>query len=381
VSQNLKGIKVLDLSRVLAGPYCTMMLGDLGASIIKVERPNTGDDTRGWGPPFDQRGQSAYFLSANRNKFSLAADFRNAEDLALVQSLAAEADIIIENYLPGALARNGLDSDVLMAKNSRLIWCTISGFGPDSQRPGYDFVAQAESGWMAITGEPEGEPMKVGVALVDVLAGKDAAIGILAALAGRDAAERRGDVLPTPDRRVQVTLASSAVAALVNVAQNALVSGAPTRRWGNAHPNLVPYQLFHATDRPLVIAVGNDAQWTQAALALGLDDLAGDAALSTNAGRLTHRELVVGRIAQRVREAPAQQWIDRLDAVGVPCGLVRSVQEALHDVTGSARTGVSPILNGRVRFEPPLLDEHGVTIREKQWSSFDLVPIPEWARV
>ncbi|HEY0928749.1 MAG TPA: CoA transferase [Gemmatimonas sp.] len=377
MSQNLKGFKILDLSRVLAGPYCTMMLGDLGASVIKVERPGTGDDTRGWGPPFDDRGQAAYFLSANRNKLSLAADFRNADDLQLLRSLIAEADIVIENYLPGVLARNGLDSDLLMAQNAKLIWCTISGFGPESQRPGYDFVAQAESGWMAITGEPDGEPMKVGVALVDVIAGKDAAIGILAAVAGRDRAARDGEVLPAADRRVHVTLASSAVAALVNVTQNSLVSGKPSKRWGNAHPNLVPYQLFHAEDRPLVIAVGNDGQWQQAAKALGLADLAADPALATNAGRLAQRDRVVSAIAARVGEASAQQWVSRLDAVGVPCGLVREVHEALADVTASARTGVTPLLNGRVRFEPPLLDEHGVTIREKQWSSFDVVPILE----
>lgn len=376
-TDKLSGLKVLDLSRVLAGPYCTMMLGDLGASVIKVERPGTGDDTRGWGPPFDTQGQSAYFLSANRNKLSLAADFRDPADLELVLRLAREADVIIENYLPGALSRTGIDADALLAQNERLIWCTISGFGPQSMRPGYDFVAQAESGWMSITGEPDGEPMKVGVALVDVIAGKDAAIGILAALAARDRAAEHGERLAPAERRVHVTLATSALAALVNVTQNVLVSGAPARRWGNAHPNLVPYQLFHAADRSLVIAVGSDGQWKQAATALGLTELAADPALATNAGRLAARDRVVTAIGERVRGAPAQHWVDLLDAVGVPCGLVRTVQEALSDVTASARSGVPPLLNGRVRFEPPRLDEHGVTIREKQWSLFDMLPILE----
>ena len=251
----LEGIKVLDLSRVLAGPHCSMVLGDLGAHIIKVERTGSGDDTRGWGPPFDADGESAYFLSTNRNKLSLAADFRSADDLALVRELIAEADIVIENFLPGALARYGLDADELLAQNTKLLWCTISGFGPASVRPGYDFVVQAESGWMAITGEPGGAPMKTGVALVDLITGKDAAIALLGALAGR------ARLTTADDRRIQVALSASALAALANVAQNTLVSGRDARRWGNAHANLVPYQLFAAADRPFVLAVGADAQW------------------------------------------------------------------------------------------------------------------------
>ncbi|MCE2899966.1 MAG: CaiB/BaiF CoA transferase family protein [Gemmatimonas sp.] len=371
----LTGVKVLDLSRVLAGPLCSMMLGDLGASVIKVERPGAGDDTRGWGPPFAPDGQSAYFLSCNRNKLSLAADFRDDTDRTLLLELLSEADVVLENFLPGVLSRYGLDPGALLAQFPQIIWCTVSGFGPDSERPGYDFVVQAESGWMAMTGEPDGDPMKVGVAMVDVTTGKDAAIGILAALTARERA--RPQRLPPADRRVHVTLASSAVAALVNVAQNTLVSGRPARRWGNAHANLVPYQLFRAADRPMVLAVGNDAQWVAAMRALGLPDLADDEALRTNAGRLAQRDRIVSRLSAHMRTADSIEWIRRLDAAGVPCGLVREVHEALEPVTASARTGMPPLWNGRVRLEPPGLGQHTVTIREKRWRIFDELPIPE----
>lgn len=372
----LDGIRVLDLSRVLAGPLCSMMLGDLGADVIKVERPGTGDDTRGWGPPFHENGQSAYFLSANRNKLSLAANFADPGDLALVLELIGEADVVLENFLPGALSRIGIDADALLSRFPQLIWCTISGFGPQSLRPGYDFVVQAESGWMAITGEPDGDPMKVGVAMVDVTTGKDAAIGILAALTARSRAGARA--LAPEQRRVHVTLQSSALAALVNVAQNSLVSGQEARRWGNAHANLVPYQLFQASDRALVIAVGADGQWLAAMRALGLDALAANPALATNTGRLAHREQVVGAIADRLRAATADHWMDVLSAAGVPCGVVRTVQEAvagaLNDahfsVTDAARLGLPPLWNGSVRLAAPMCGEHSVTVREKRWLSF-----------
>jgi len=366
--QPLSGINILDLSRVLAGPLCTMMLGDLGARVIKVERPGAGDDTRGWGPPFAEDGQSAYFRSVNRNKLSLALDLTAPEDLEVCRRLMADADVVIENFLPGQLARYGLDKGAELARSERLIWCTISGFGEDSARPGYDFVVQAESGWMAITGEVGGEPMKSGVALVDVITGKDAAVAILAALLGRAGA--------TPDgRSLHVSLARSAGAALVNVAQNVLVSGREAARWGNAHPNLVPYQLFHAADRPLVIAVGSDGQWRAAAGALDLPQLAEDQTLATNAGRVAARDRVAGAIAARVVERPAAQWIARLTSAGVPCGLVRTVTEAMADLPASAVTGVAPATNGRVRYVSPNLNEHGKLIREKNWRVFDHVPI------
>ena len=369
----LQGVKVLDLSRVLAGPHCSMVLGDLGAQIIKVERTGSGDDTRGWGPPFAPDGQSAYFLSTNRNKLSLAADFTSPADVELLRSLIAEADVVLENFLPKVLTRYGIDADLLMAQNTNLLWCTISGFGPNSARPGYDFVVQAESGWMAVTGEPSGEPMKTGVAFVDLMTGKDAAIAILGALAGR---ERLATI---SDRRIHITLQASALAALANVAQNTLVSGRDAGRWGNAHANLVPYQLFDAADRPFVLAVGADAQWPPAARALGLHALATDPALATNAGRVQHRERVVAEINAAVVRRPAAEWIDALELHGVPCGLVRGVQEALQhrvdDGLASPRSGIAPQANGSVRYDPPRLDEHGALIRHNHWSAFDHVPI------
>jgi crotonobetainyl-CoA:carnitine CoA-transferase CaiB-like acyl-CoA transferase len=342
-----------------------MILGDLGADVIKIERPGSGDETRGWGPPFDAAGQSAYFLAVNRSKKSLAADLGNDRDRALVLRMMAEADVVVENFLPGALRKLGIDAEELLDRNPSLVWCTISGFGAGSARPGYDFVIQAESGWMSITGERDGSPMKVGVALADVIAGKDAAIAILAAIVERDAG-----TLDRKRRHIVVSLAASAVASLVNVAQNVLVSGDDAKRYGNAHPNLVPYQLFEASDRPLVIAVGSDAQWQACAKALDLEKLARDPALSTNAGRVGERARVVADIAERVREKNAQHWIDLLNDVSVPCGLVRSVKEALVGSGADAVTGVPSSVSGSVRTPPPRLDEHGDAIRALGWRAF-----------
>jgi crotonobetainyl-CoA:carnitine CoA-transferase CaiB-like acyl-CoA transferase len=359
----LAGINVLDLSRVLAGPLASMLLGDLGANVIKVERPGSGDDTRGWGPPFDSSGASAYYLSVNRNKKSLAADLSNERDRALIRELIAGADVVLDNFKRGMLERNGFEIPAILDAEPSLVWCTITGFGANSDRAGYDFVVQAEQGWMSITGEPDGQPMKVGVALADVVAGKDACIAILAALVARSRTGR--------GRHVAVSLAGSARAALVNVAQNALVTGEEPRRWGNGHPNLVPYQLFQASDRALVIAVGNDAQWLACAAALGLDSLAADARLRTNAGRVAERARVIEVITSRIAENSASHWIARLDAAGVPCGVVRTVLESLRNVECSAATGVAPSVPGRVRLPPPKLDEHGAEIRAHGWASFD----------
>lgn len=364
----LAGIRVLDLSRVLAGPLCTMLLADLGADVIKVERPDGGDDTRAWGPPFDSRGESAYYLSVNRNKLSLAADLATPADVALLRSLILSADVVVDNFRRGTLERRGLDPARLLAGDQGLVWCTISGFGPDSARPGYDFVVQAECGWMAITGEPDGDPMKIGVALADVIAGKDAAIAILAALVGR----RRGG----PGRRLHVSLADSARAALVNVAQNSLVTGQAALRWGNAHPNLVPYQLFDTADRPVVVAVGNDAQWRTCARVLGLDDLADDPRLATNAGRLAHRDLVVDSVSRRLRTASASEWQGRFAAADVPAGVVKSVLDVVREVGGSPLTGMPPVAGGTVRLPPPRLNEHGSAIRAAGWDAFRALPRP-----
>ena len=361
----LSNIKDLDLSRVLAGPLTTMMLGDLGADVIKVERPGTGDDTRTWGPPFDNRGESAYYLSVNRNKKSVALDLENAGDRDLILELAKGADVVVDNYKSNTLERRGIHPSEVLAENPRLIWCTITGFGAESSRVGYDLVVQAESGWMAITGEPDGDPMRVGVALADVMAGKDATIAILAALLARDS-------LPAAQRRIHVSLSASATAALINVAQNSLVTGKDAKRWGNQHPNLVPYQLFHAKDGPMILAVGNDSQWISCARALGLTDLAKDPALATNAGRLAHRLPLVAAVQARLSQDNAEEWIAKLGSAGVPCGRVRSVLEALDEIDASSLTGISPTVPGSVRLPPPKLDEHGDEIRSHHWGAFTI---------
>lgn len=340
-----------------------MMLGDLGAHVIKIERPETGDETRGWGPPFDAEGRSAYFLSINRNKKSVAADLNDAADSDFIADLMAGADVVVENFRPGTLERFGLGAKAVMAKHPELIWCTITGFGDESRRPGYDFVIQAEAGWMAITGEPDGAPMKSGIALADVMAGKDATIGILAALIARGH-DGQG-------QRVSVSLLGSATAALINVAQNALVSGNEAGRWGNAHANLVPYQLFETADRPIVIAVGSDAQWNACATALGLSALATNPRLVTNAGRLAHRAELVATLASTLRTRPSAHWLSALDRAGVPNGVVKSVLDALRSVDASAITGVASSLPGSVRLPPPCLGEHTEAIRRTGWASFD----------
>jgi crotonobetainyl-CoA:carnitine CoA-transferase CaiB-like acyl-CoA transferase len=358
----LAGVRVLDLTRVLAGPLCTMMLGDLGADVIKVERPEVGDDTRSWGGPTPL--ESPYFSSINRNKLSLAADFDSPGDRDLILRLIAEADVVVDNFLPGVLARRGIDAERLLAASGKLVWCTITGFGADNPRPGYDFVTQAEGGWMAITGEPDGEPLKVGVALADIVAGKDAAIAILAALVSltRGAPATRG--------RIVISLMDSARAALVNIAQNAIESGREPKRWGNAHPNIVPYQAFHAADQAIVVAVGSDSQWSACVRALGLDDLANDRSLDRNPGRLAARERVVSRIQTVVRTRPAAHWMSVLEKAGVPSGIVKTVLQALEDTSASAVMGMPSSVGGAWRSPPPKLDEHGPTIRRLGWKTF-----------
>jgi crotonobetainyl-CoA:carnitine CoA-transferase CaiB-like acyl-CoA transferase len=358
----LFGIRVLDLSRVLAGPLSAMILGDLGADVLKIERPGIGDDSRAWGPPFDSRGESAYYLCCNRNKLSVAANIDDANDQTMVAELIASADVVIDNFRPGTLEKRHVGPGAMLAKHPQLIWCTITGFGAESSRPGYDFVVQAESGWMSITGEPGGAPMKTGVALVDVITGKDAAIAILAALAG----SRRSSPV---ERRLTVSLQHSAASALINVAQNTLVSGSAAGRWGNAHANLVPYELFEASDRALVIAVGNDAQFAAMARALGLDVL-DDFRFATNAGRLAHRTEIVGVIRTRVAGKRADEWVAALERVGVPCGVVRTVLEALAEVGASPLSGVAPLAPASVRRPPPMLDEHGALVRAYGWDAF-----------
>ena len=362
----LTGIRVLDLTRVLAGPMCTMLLGDVGAEVIKVERPVRGDDTRDWGPPFDERGESAYYLSVNRNKMSVSADLTVPSERGLVLSLAHDADVVVENFIPGTLERLGLSAARALEENPRLVWCSITGFGAGSRRPGYDFVVQAESGWMAITGEPGGAPMKTGVALSDIVAGKDAAIAILAALVGRD----RGAAV---DRHIVIALVDSARAALVNVAQNALVAGTAATRWGNAHPNLVPYQLFETQDRAVVVAVGNDDQWLACVRALGVTELERDPDLRTNRGRLAQRTRIVELLQRHLAHLTAAVCIAKLDQARVPCGVVKTVLEAIEDAGNASRLlGMPSSIGGEMRRPPPRLDEHGVLVRRRGWDAFSV---------
>jgi crotonobetainyl-CoA:carnitine CoA-transferase CaiB-like acyl-CoA transferase len=380
----LAGLRVLDLGRVLAAPLCAMMLGDLGAEVIKVERPGEGDDTRTWGPPWaegPEGRESAYYLCANRNKRSVAADLKTEAGRALVRRLALEADVLIENFFPGTMERWELGYEQLSADNPGLVFCSVTGYGsegPEAGRPGYDFAVQARAGWLAVTGEPEGEPMKAGMALADVLTGQNAAVAILAALRERDRSGR--------GQRVEVALFDSALAGLVNVGQAALVTGREPRRWGNAHATIVPYQAFRAADRPFVLAVGNDAQWRRCCSALGLDALADDARFATNPLRVEHREILVAMLEERLRERLAAEWLDALEAAGVPCAPVQGVREALHDPAFTGRGGLwemegstfgrtegvgSPMRFSRtpvgLRRPPPGLGEHTAEVERDGW--------------
>jgi crotonobetainyl-CoA:carnitine CoA-transferase CaiB-like acyl-CoA transferase len=344
-----------------------MTLADMGADVIKVERPDLGDESRAWGPPFDAKGRSSYFLSVNRNKKSIALDLTEAEDRGVALGLLRDADIVVDNFLPGALQRFDLNPLEVLARHEQLIWCSITGFGPQSARPGYDFVIQAEQGWMSITGESDGPPVKTGIALADIVTGKDAAIALLAVLAARE----RGALLTPQQRRIELSLSASALSALINVAQNVLLSLGDAPRHGNGHANLVPYELFDAEDRPIVLAVGNDLQWKACLGAIGgAEELAADSDLATNAGRVRNRATVVAKMAVLLRRKPAAFWMAVFAEAGVPCGIVRSVREALADSVSSPITGVPPSVPGAVRAEPPLLNEHGEAIRRLGWSVF-----------
>ncbi|MFN8586984.1 MAG: CoA transferase [Candidatus Eisenbacteria bacterium] len=321
----LEGVTVLDLSRVLAGPLATQMLGDLGADVWKVERPGSGDETRAWGPPF-VGGMSAYYLSVNRNKRSAALDFRDATHVAAIRRAAMAADVVVENFLPGDLARYGLDPATLRAAKPELVVCSVTGFGQDgpyAALPGYDAVMQGFTGLQSITGEPDGPPLKVGVAVVDVLAGMHAASAVLAALVGRF--RGRGGA------HLDVSLFEAGVHSLVNVAQSALSTGAPARRHGSAHPTIVPYQTFTAGDgAAFVLAVGNDTQWRRLCTALGEEPPGGDA-WARNPDRVLRRADVVAWLARRFAAAPRAEWLARFAAAEVPAGPVREVHEVMLD--------------------------------------------------
>jgi formyl-CoA transferase len=365
----LTGITVVDLTRVMSGPYCTMMLGDLGARVIKIERPGRGDDTRAWGPPF-LGGESTYYLSVNRNKESLALDFATTGGRAILERLLSRADVLVENFTPGTLARHGLDAERVAARFPRLVYCSISGYGqtgPRRAEAGYDAVIQAEGGLMSLTGAPGGPPFRLGLPIADMVAGMYAAQGIAAALLAR---ERSGK-----GAIVDIALLDSVAALLTYQAMASLATGEVPRRCGNGHPSIVPYDTFETADGPLTIAVGNDDQWRRFCEAAELTALAEDARFATNPERARHRDTLVPMLARTFRARGRAAWMDVLRRATVPCGEVRDVAEALadpqlaargliasmrHPTAGAVRMVDSPIRlsNARRHAPPPVLGEH-----------------------
>lgn len=367
---SLERVRVLDLSRVLAGPYATMVLGDLGADVVKVEHPERGDDTRHWGPPF-AGGESAYFLSVNRNKRSITADLKNEEDLGRIKRLAADADVLIENMRRGALEKLGLGYETLKEDNPDLVYCSITGFGPgpDQDRPGYDFLIQARSGIMGINGQPDGEPTKVGVAIADIVCGLYAANAVLAAL------HRRG--VTGEGAKIEVPLFESTLSWLANRGQEYLVNGEDKGRMGNAHPTIVPYETFEASDKPIALAVGNDAQFEKLCGVLGRKEMADDERYATNPARVENREELVKTLQEEFSKRTAETWIPTIREAGVPCGPVNSLadvfsdehvqssgilQKVKHPTAGELSLLASPVLiDGErppVRVPPPTLGQH-----------------------
>lgn len=382
----LAGLRVLDLSRILAGPCATQLLGDLGADVIKVERPGTGDDTRGWGPPFLKNAEgadtteSAYYLSTNRNKRSVTIDLGNPEGQALVRRLAGGADVVVENYKVGQMALWGLGYDDLSRDAPGLVYCSISGFGqtgPYAPRPGYDFLIQGMGGLMSITGEADGPPVKVGVAVSDIVCGLYAAVAVLGALRHRDATGQ--------GQHIDLGLLDTQVAWLMNQGLNYLTSGTAPGRLGNAHPNIVPYQAFEASDGYIILAVGNDAQFRRFCAFAGKPGLAEDPRFATNRERVRNRETLVVVIAPLMREHPVRHWLDGLEAVNVPCGPVNSLDQVFADPQVIHRNMEiamkHPLANGDVRLignpiklsetpvtyrhPPPLLGEHTDAVLEE----------------
>ncbi|MEO5611652.1 MAG: CaiB/BaiF CoA-transferase family protein [Sphingomicrobium sp.] len=347
MSAPLAGLRVLDLSRVLAGPWCTQLLGDLGADVIKIERPGVGDDTRHWGPPWHGEGEArvaAYFLSTNRGKKSAAIDFAIEEGAALVRRLAQGCDVVVENFKVGGLAKFGLDAASLRAANPKLIVASITGFGQDgpyAARAGYDFIIQGMGGMMSVTGLPDGEPgggpMRAGVAIADLFTGMYTCVAILAALHRR---EQSGE-----GAHIDMALFDTQLAMLANQASNALISGEEPPRQGNTHPNIVPYQPFDAADQPIIIAVGNDRQFARLAKVCGHAEWASDERFATNSARVANRGAIVALVAACIAQKPAAIWYERLDAAGIPAGPINRVSQALADVQAQHR-GMVRTLSG-----------------------------------
>ena len=368
--QPLQGIRVLDLSRVLAGPYCTMVLGDLGADVIKVEPPE-GDETRGWGPPFAE-GESAYYLCVNRNKRGIVINLKTDEGKKILRDLALQSDVLVENFRPGTLEKFGLDFATLHELNPKLIYCSITGFGQTGSirdKPGYDFMIQALGGLMSITGEPEGEPMKTGVAVVDLFAGQNAIIAILAALQARTLTGR--------GQHLDISLFDSQLGWLANVASNYLISGNLPKRYGNAHPNIVPYQSFQASDGWFAIAVGNDKQFEALCKVIGKLELASDPRFAKNSGRVENREEIIPLLASIFKTASVSEWLTKLDEAQIPCGPIQNFEQVFsmptvkehemlvkmnHPTIGELPLVGSPLKMSdtpvEYRLPPPLMGEH-----------------------
>ena len=370
----LEGIKVLDLSRVLAGPWCTQLLADLGAEVTKIERPGHGDDTRHWGPPWHGEGEdrvAAYFLSCNRGKRSAAIDFSRPEGAALVRKLAADADVVVENFKVGGLEKFGLDAKTLRAANPRLVYASITGFGQDgpyADRAGYDYIIQGMGGLMSITGLPDGVPgggpMRVGVAVVDLFTGMYTAVAIVAALYRR---EKTGE-----GAEIDMALFDTQLAMLANQASNALISGKDPPRQGNTHPNIVPYQPFDAADQPIIIAIGNERQFARLAQICGHPEWTSDERFASNGARVANREEMVRLVSDAIRQRPSAEWLEKLEEAGIPAGPINRISQALGDVQAQHRRMVRtiaglPLVGSPVRLDgeradsdlpPPRLGEH-----------------------
>lgn len=372
----LSGIRVLDLTRVLAGPYCTMLLGDMGADVIKVEAPDKGDDTRQWGPPFTQSGISAYFISANRNKRSLTLNLKHPAALDILRQMIAQSDVLVENFKPGTLERLGLTYEAMQALRPDLIYCTVSGYGyngPDSHKPGYDFIAQARGGLMSITGPADGEPVRVGLAIADLLSGIYACNAITAALFARER-QKTG-------QRIDISLFDAQVGTLSYVASNYLISGKQPKRYGNGHPNIVPYQSFKASDGYFAFASGNDGQWNKFCAAAGRPDLAEDPRFATNPKRVENRETLIPILDELFATRPVAEWLAACEQAGVPAGPINTIDQVFTDPQVLAREMVlhgqlssgepidmlaSPIKVPtspmQLRYPPPALGEHTQSI-------------------
>jgi crotonobetainyl-CoA:carnitine CoA-transferase CaiB-like acyl-CoA transferase len=368
--QPLQGIRVLDLSRVLAGPYCTMVLGDLGADVIKVEPPE-GDETRGWGPPFVE-GESAYYLCVNRNKRGIVINLKTDEGKKVLRDLALQSDVLVENFRVGTLEKFGLDFATLHELNPKLIYCSITGFGQTGSmkdKPGYDFMIQALGGLMSITGEPEGEPMKTGVAVVDLFAGQNAIIAILAALQARTLTGR--------GQQLDISLFDSQLGWLANVASNYLISGKLPKRHGNAHANIVPYQSFQASDGWFAIAVGNDKQFGALCKVIGKSELVSDPRFAKNSGRVENRAEIISLLASIFKNASISEWLTKLDEAEIPCGPIQNFEQVFSMPTVKEREmlikmdhptiGELPLVGSPLkmsdtpveyRLPPPLMGEH-----------------------